>query len=282
MMTSKQTKRHRLGQHFLASPGVLERIIGLIDPLPDDLIIEIGAGKGALTLPLAARAGRVLAIEKDRAFLPFLEEKAPSNLTIVGQDVLKLNFTDLAARGGAFAGRIKLVGNLPYSISSALLFKIVAERGAFQKCVFLVQKEVAERVCAGPGSKRYAPVSILVQLHFSTTLAFIVRPGSFSPPPRVDSAVIALDRRSAPQFPVSDEWKFMGFLRACFRQRRKTLVNNLSAAGIPTARAEELCAKLGLERKIRAERVTTAQFVDLFDAAGTGERTPDHRLDHGR
>jgi 16S rRNA (adenine1518-N6/adenine1519-N6)-dimethyltransferase len=281
-MTSNRTKRHRLGQHFLASPGVLERIVGLIDPLPDDLIIEIGAGKGALTLPLAAKAGKVVAIEKDRAFLPFLEEKAPANLVIVGEDVLKLSFADLASREGAPAGRIKLVGNLPYSISSALLFKIIAERGAFQKCVFLVQKEVAERVCAGPGSKRYAPVSILVQLHFSTTLAFIVRPGSFSPPPRVDSAVIALDRRPAPQFPLSDERKFAGFLQACFRQRRKTLVNNLSAAGVPTARAEELCAKLGLERKIRAEKVTAGQFVKLFDAAEQGGQIRDHRSDPSR
>ena len=151
-MTAMRTRRHRLGQHFLVSRGVLERIVGLIDPRPDDLIIEIGAGKGALTFPLAARAGRVTAIEKDPAFIPFLEQKAPSNLTIIRADVLTLNLADLGAREGPSAGRAKLVGNLPYSISSALLFKIIAERDVFQKCVFLVQKEVAERICSGPGS----------------------------------------------------------------------------------------------------------------------------------
>jgi 16S rRNA (adenine1518-N6/adenine1519-N6)-dimethyltransferase len=265
MKKYRRAKRRILGQHFLKSAGVLEKIIGVIDPLADDLIIEIGAGRGALTFPLAALAGKVLAIEKDRAFVPFLEEKGPPNLAVVAKDALDVNFKELVGENGILFGRAKLVGNLPYSISSPLLFKVIEERAAFRKCVFLVQKEVAERVCAGPGSKSYAPVSILLQLHFQAALVLTVHPGSFSPPPRVQSALITLDRRPSPLHPVSDERKFLRFLRACFKQRRKTLVNNLVASGTPVTRAEEACSVFGLDRSIRPEQVSIAQFVGLFD-----------------
>jgi 16S rRNA (adenine1518-N6/adenine1519-N6)-dimethyltransferase len=265
MKKYRPAKRRVLGQHFLKSAGVLEKIIAVIDPLPDDLIIEIGAGRGALTFPLASMAGKVLAIEKDRAFIPFLEEKGPPNLAVVVKDALDVNFKELIGKNGCFFGRAKLVGNLPYSISSPLLFKVIEERAAFRKCVFLVQKEVAERVCAGPGSKIYAPVSILLQLYFRAALVLTVHPGSFSPPPRVQSALITLDRRPSPLHPVSDERKFLRFLRACFKQRRKTLVNNLAASGTPVTRAEEACSVFGLDRSIRPEQVSIAQFVGLFD-----------------
>lgn len=265
MKKYQRARRRLLGQHFLKSAGVLNKIIGVIDPLPDDLIIEIGAGRGALTFPLAAKAGKVVAVEKDRTFIPFLEEKSLPNLSVVAKDVLEVNFGHLVRETGFFFGRAKLVGNLPYSISSPLLFKVIEERDAFRKCVFLVQKEVAERVCARPGSKSYAPVSILLQLHFFAALVFTVHPGSFSPPPRVESALITLDRRPSPLHPVSDERKFLRFLRACFKQRRKTLVNNLIASGAPIVRAEEACSKFGLDRDIRPEQVPIAQFVGLFD-----------------
>ena len=265
MKKYQRARRRILGQHFLKSAGVLQKIIGVIDPQPDDLIIEIGAGRGALTFPLVEKAGKVVAVEKDGTLVPFLEEKNLPNLSVVAKDVLEVNFRRLVGETGFDSGRAKLVGNLPYSISAPLLFKVNAERDAFRKCVFLVQKEVAERVCARPGSKSFAPISILLQLHFSAAIAFTVHPGSFAPAPRVESALITLDRRPSPLHPVSDERKFPRFLKACFKQRRKTLVNNLIASGTPVVRAEESCSKFGLGRGIRPEQVTIAQFVGLFD-----------------
>ncbi|MGA2586993.1 MAG: 16S rRNA (adenine(1518)-N(6)/adenine(1519)-N(6))-dimethyltransferase RsmA [Candidatus Aminicenantales bacterium] len=261
----RRTQRRILGQHFLKSAGVLDKIVRAIDPLPDDFIIEIGPGLGALTFPLAAKAGKVTAVEKDRKYIPLLEEKGQPHLTLLAKDVLDVNFKELIEECGFIYARVKLVGNLPYSISSPLLYKIIEERELFQKCVFLVQKEVAERICAQPGSKSYAPVSILLQIHFSTSLLFTVHPGSFSPPPRVESALIALDKSPSPLYPVSDEQKFLSFLQECFKQRRKTLVNNLIASGKPAAVADKACAELGLDRKIRPEQVSIGQFVGLFD-----------------
>jgi 16S rRNA (adenine1518-N6/adenine1519-N6)-dimethyltransferase len=259
----RRKKRHVFGQHFLKSAGVLEKIVRVIDPGPDDLIIEIGAGRGALTLPLAKKAGTVVAVEKDRRLIPALEEKAFPNVKVVAGDVLALDFRELVEAYGAGTKNAKLAGNLPYSISSPLLFKVIEEKEAFQKCVFLVQKEVAERICSGPGPKDYAPVSILIQLYFSAHLHFAVHPGSFSPPPKVESALISLDKRPSPLFPVFDERRFLRFLQDCFRQRRKTLSNNLAAAGQPLSFIEEAFEKIGLDRKVRPEHVSIAQFVGL-------------------
>jgi len=261
----RRAQRRILGQHSLKSAGVLDKIVRAVDPLPDDFIIEIGPGLGALTLPLAAKAGKVTAVEKDPKYIPLLEEKGLPNLSLVAGDILDVDFKDLIEGSGFISARVKLVGNLPYSISSPLLYKVIEESGLFQKCVFLVQKEVAERVCARPGSKSYAPVSILLQLHFSAALLFTVHPGSFSPPPQVESALIALDKRPSPLHPVSDERKFQSFLQECFKQRRKTLVNNLIASGKPADLADKACAEIGLDRKIRPEQVSIGQFVGLFD-----------------
>ena len=285
----RRKKRHVLGQHFLKSPGVLEKIVRVIDPGPDDLIIEIGAGRGALTLPLAEKAGTVVAVEKDRRLIPALEEKAPPNVKIVAGDVLALDFGELVEAYGAGTKNAKLAGNLPYSISSPLLFKVIEEKEAFQKCVFLVQKEVAERISAAPGPKDYAPVSILIQLYFSAHLHFSVHPGSFSPPPKVESALISLDKRPSPLFPVFDEHRFLRFLQDCFRQRRKTLFNNLIASGRPSASVERAWAKFGLDRNTRPEQVTVAKFTGLFDVfrqirAGprAGRSDPDKEPQPGR
>jgi len=261
----RDRKRRILGQHFLKSSGVLDKIVRVINPLPDDLIIEIGAGRGELTFPLAEKAARVVAFEKDERLVPILQKKAFSNLTVIAKDVLTVNFKDVINKNPGFFGKAKLIGNLPYSISSPLFFKVIEEREALQKCVFLVQKEVAERVCAQPGSKSYAPLSILVHLYFLANLHFTVHPGSFAPPPRVESALLSLEKRPDPLFPVSAEHMFLRFLQDCFKQRRKTLANNLIASGLPAARVEAACQATGLDRKIRPEQVTVAQFVGLFD-----------------
>ncbi len=254
-----------LGQHFLTSRPILRKIVDIIAPEKDDLIIEIGAGKGALTFPLADRAGKIIAIEKDKSLIPFLLENPRTNLVIRQADVLRLDFRNLVAEERAFAGKVKLAGNLPYSISSPLLFKVLEDKDVFSACVFLLQREVAERIGARPGSKDYAPLSILFQRHFDVRLCFTVAPGAFSPPPRVQSSLVALNRRFRPLFPVSDEDRFRRFLRMSFAQRRKTLLNNLKSARYPLDLLRDSFQHLSLEDNVRAEQLSIGRFVDLFE-----------------
>ena len=150
------SRRHALGQHFLTNPGVLRKIVAAVDPKPGDLIVEIGAGKGVLTAALAEKAGRVIAVEKDERLIPGLREAMPANVEIVHGDILRVDLREISKTAGAPA--LRLVGNVPYSISSPLLFRVLDERALLSDCVFLLQKEVAERVTAGPGTKSYAPL----------------------------------------------------------------------------------------------------------------------------
>jgi len=259
-------KKHRiLGQHFLTSPGVLGKILDVIDPGESDLVVEIGAGKGVLTFPLAERSGRVVAVEKDPRLIPPLEEKRLPNLVILAADILDTSFRKLVERYSGSAREAKLVGNLPYSISSPILFKVIDEGEVFTKCIFLVQKEVAQRITAKPGSKDFAPVSILLQLEYDAVLHFKVAPGSFSPPPRVESALVSLTRRAAPRYPVRDRGLFLDFLRTAFRQRRKTLENNLAASGRPRGLIRQALQALALGEKSRPEQLSIEQFVRLFE-----------------
>lgn len=257
-------KTKALGQHFLTSRPILRKIVEAIAPEKDELIVEIGAGRGALTFPLAERAGKVIAIEKDKTLVPFLLESQRPNLDVRQADVLRLDFRNLVAGEPGFRGKVKLVGNLPYVISSPLLFKVLKNKELFSVCVFLLQREVAERIASSPGSKDYAPLSILFQRHFEVRLCFTVAPGAFSPPPRVQSSLVALIRRPRPLFPVSDEDHFRRFLRSSFAQRRKTLINNLRAARYPRDLLRESFGNLSLKETIRAEQLSINQFAELF------------------
>jgi 16S rRNA (adenine1518-N6/adenine1519-N6)-dimethyltransferase len=254
-----------LGQHFLTSRPVLRKIVEAISPEKDELVIEIGAGKGALTFPLADRAGKVVAIEKDKNLIPFLLEGTKPNLVVLQQDILRLDLRRLVAEEHPFRGQVKLAGNLPYAISSPLLFKVLDNRDLFSACVFLLQKEVAVRLNARPGSKDYAPLSILFQRYYDVRLCFTVAPGSFSPPPRVQSTLVSLTRRPQPLFPVADEGRFRRFLRTSFAQRRKTLLNNLKSAPYPLGLIRESFQHLSLKETVRAEQLSIVQFVDLFE-----------------
>jgi len=259
------SKRKALGQHFLVNPSVLKKIIEVISPQKDELIIEIGAGKGVLTFPLAERCSKVIAIEKDKSLIPFLQEKKRDNVVVLDQDVLKINFRDLLKKEPSFKGNVKLAGNLPYVISSPLLFRVLEAKDLFAACIFLLQKEVAERIIAQPGSKKYAPLSIFFQMDYETYLHLTIAPGSFSPPPQVQSALISLKRRADPLFPVKNETLFRSFLRTAFAQRRKTLLNNLKSSPFPLPLIKHALARLSLEENVRAEQVSIAQFVSLFE-----------------
>ncbi len=258
-------KTKALGQHFLMHRALIEKILSVISPQPDELIIEIGAGKGALTFPLAERCHKLIAIEKDRALIPLLLEKKKENIIVLEKDVLRLDFADLLRDQEVPPGRVKLVGNLPYSISSPFLFKVLDARDFFRAFVFLLQKEVAERLSAQPGSKKYAPLSILFQLDYEVRLHMILKPGAFSPPPRVESALISLKKRERPLYPIEDRRGFRSFLRLAFSQRRKTLVNNLKSYAAPLPRVIQILSYLGLPPEVRPEQVSVENFGRLFD-----------------
>ena len=239
-------KKH-LGQNFLHERSVVDRIVLAVDPRPGDRIVEIGPGQGALTLPLLDRHGALTALEFDRDLLQPLAAAAATHgaLTLVAADVLTVDFTALAA-----GTPLRLVGNLPYNLSSPILFHALDHAAAVRDMHFMLQKEVVERMAAGPGSKVYGRLSVMLQAYCAVTPLFTVGPGAFRPAPKVDSAVVRLVPRAAGDVGIDDPRRFADIVRAAFGQRRKTLRNALDgvvdsdamrAAGVrPDARAEQL------------------------------------------
>jgi 16S rRNA (adenine1518-N6/adenine1519-N6)-dimethyltransferase len=252
-------RRKALGQHFLTNPRILEKILHCISPGKEDVIIEIGAGKGVLTFPLAARAKKVFAVEKDVQFIPLLKEKSLPNLTILNKDILKIGLCEITKNKSN-----KLVGNLPYSISTPILFKVLSEKEIISECFFLLQKEVAERMRAKPGTKEYAPLTIFFHNFFSVKLLFTVSPQCFSPPPKVDSALVSLKKREQPLYALDNEEVFLTFLKGSFRHRRKKLRNNLKSCGFSLQSINQALINSGIDQNIRPEQVPLSQFLILF------------------
>jgi 16S rRNA (adenine1518-N6/adenine1519-N6)-dimethyltransferase len=236
--------RQRLGQHFLFQQTVLERIAAAACGEGEPLVIEIGPGRGALTRKLLDRAARVVAVEIDPALVEHLRREfaGEPRLRIVHADVLA---TDLSQWGPAV-----VAGNLPYYITSPIFEKLVEARDAVRRGVFLVQKEVADRVSSGPGTRDYGYLTVALQLFFDTEMLFTVKPGAFRPPPQVDSAVVRLTPHPrAAELGIADPADFLRFAGLCFRHKRKTLRNNLAGEygrervdALPeaSARAEQL------------------------------------------
>ncbi|MBN1938928.1 MAG: ribosomal RNA small subunit methyltransferase A [Candidatus Aminicenantes bacterium] len=258
-----KTRRHALGQHFLRDERLLARIARTIDPRPEDAVIEIGPGKGALTRAVAALAGRVVAVEKDRILAEALSADKPDNVEVIEGDALDVSFERLIIEIAGAVPPVKLIGNLPYAISGPFLARVWEERRFFSRAAFLIQKEVAERIAAGPGSKDFAPLSIMLQIFFEVKILFKVAAGSFVPPPKVESAVISLIRRETPLVSLPDEAGFRKFLAGAFSQRRKTLLNNLGAMGIPAEKSRAALASLGLIATIRSEQVGIPAWAAL-------------------
>jgi 16S rRNA (adenine1518-N6/adenine1519-N6)-dimethyltransferase len=259
----KKSRRHALGQHFLASPAVLRKIIDVIGPRKEDVFIEIGAGRGVLTAALADRAGRVIAIEKDDRLVPGLREEMPANVEVVHGDALTVEPGEIARRAGVAS--VRVAGNVPYAISTPLLFRVLDGRAVISDAAFLLQKEVAERVTAGPGSKAYAPLGILLQNEFEAKIAFTVAPGSFSPPPKVQSGLLTLCRRPEPILAGAADEPFRAFLRGAFAERRKMLWKNLTRRSNPDLLAAAYDS-LGLARNVRAEALPAGVLFALFRA----------------
>ncbi|MBB4128114.1 16S rRNA (adenine1518-N6/adenine1519-N6)-dimethyltransferase [Xanthomonas translucens] len=248
-----------LGQHFLSDRHYIDSIVRAVNPKPDDLLVEIGPGQGAITFPLLRRHGRLTVIEFDRDLIAPLTAAAEGvgALTILNRDVLSVDFADLA--GG---GRIRLVGNLPYNISSPILFHALDHAAAIADMHFMLQKEVVDRMAAGPGSKVYGRLSVMLQAYCEVTSLFVVPPGAFRPPPKVDSAVVRLVPRAPQEIGIADRQRFADVVRAAFGQRRKTLRNALG--GVCDAAQFEAA---GVRPDARAEQLEVADFVRLANVA---------------
>jgi 16S rRNA (adenine1518-N6/adenine1519-N6)-dimethyltransferase len=247
----------RLGQHFLHNREILERIAGAACPDREPLVIEIGAGKGALTKHLLPRADRVVAIETDPALVEFLGQRFPEStgLTLIRGDVLK---SDLTQWGPAV-----VTGNLPYYITSPILAKVLALGPRLRRAVFLVQREVAQRLTASPGTRDYGFLTVRTRLFATPEVLFTVKPGAFRPPPKVESAVIRLEPRGSESRPeVDDLDRFLDFVLQCFRQKRKTIRNNL-AGDWPRDVLDSIP-----ETGRRAEELTLEEFVSLYRNVG--------------
>ncbi len=250
----RQNLRPKLGQHFLTQGSILHRIAASVCPAHEDLVIEIGPGKGALTEKLLQRAGRVIAIEVDYALVEHLRRKfaGESRLHVVHGDILQ---TDLAQWG-----RAPIAGNLPYYITSPILEKTV--RLDVPRAAFLMQKEVAERLVAQPGQREYGYLTVQTALFADARILFEVKPGAFKPPPRVDSAVVLLEPHGR-DFAVTDRAAFLRFVGHCFRQKRKMLRNNLGPI------YGNAMVDAWPEASQRAEKLSLQQFAEMYRRLGT-------------
>jgi 16S rRNA (adenine1518-N6/adenine1519-N6)-dimethyltransferase len=253
-------KRRALGQHFLRDAGMARAIVDLVAPTAADLVVEIGPGEGALTDQLARRAGRVIALEVDRALIERLRRRL-SAIEVVEADARTWDYGALARPP---SGRVLVVGNLPYSVGKPILQALVEARTAIDQMALMLQLEVAERVAAPPGGKTYGSLSVLTQLYCDARIALRVSPGAFRPPPKVDSAVLHLRPLPAPRVDVGDEARFHAVVRAAFAQRRKTLANALAAGlGLSAGAAREAATSAGVDPRRRAETLDIKEFAAL-------------------
>jgi 16S rRNA (adenine1518-N6/adenine1519-N6)-dimethyltransferase len=252
--------KKRLGQNFLKSRAIIGRIVGQLESNAGEMVIEIGPGKGALTLPLAESGAEIWPVEFDRDLIERLKSKLADygNVHLVNADFLEFEPEQYGL--GAF----KLVGNLPYNITSPTIDWCLRHHAQIQLAVFMVQKEMAERLAGSPGSKAWAPISIFTQMYFKVERCFNVPPRYFSPPPKVTSSVIKLTPIRPPVARITPQLEKV--VRTSFAHRRKKLTNNLSPDIVPepdTLRA--ILDRLGLKETVRAEELTIDQFLTLTD-----------------
>ena len=251
--------RKRFGQNFLHDPAIIERLVSVIRPQPGQHIIEIGPGQAAITLPLLASGAEITVVEIDRDLAASLETRfqGENSLQMINADALSVDFGQLANNQP-----FRLVGNLPYNISTPLLFHVLQWSGQLTDAHFMLQKEVVQRMAASPGSKQYGRLSVMTQLHCRVEALFIVRPGAFNPPPKVDSQIVRLVPYESPPVAIRDHKRFEALVRDAFGQRRKQLANSLknhlSADQIQSA---------GIAPTQRPENLTLAEFAALERAS---------------
>jgi 16S rRNA (adenine1518-N6/adenine1519-N6)-dimethyltransferase len=254
--------KKKLGQHFVIDSRVLQRIVDVADLQPDDVVVEIGAGNGGLTALLAQKAEKVYALEIDFSLIPILRSRFSENkrIEIVPTDALRFDYAGLWRREGR---RLKVVANLPYEISSPLLFLFFEGREYFSLLVLMLQKEVARRLTASPGSKEYGPLSLWTRLYTEARLVFSVPPGGFHPPPKVDSAVVHLRILPRPRIAIQDEEVLRNVVHSAFSYRRKMLANALRMGNfshLPIEKIQEALTRAGIDPKVRGEALSLEMF----------------------
>ena len=248
--------RKRFGQHFLTDRHYVERVVQAIAPARDDSMVEIGPGTGILTEQLIAHLAHLHAVEIDRDLAAELQRRFPAGkLTVHAEDALEFDFDSLAAP-------LRVVGNLPYNVSTPILFRMSAIADRVRDCVFMLQKEVVERMVAKPDTPEYGRLSVMLQYRFAMAMAFAVPPGAFTPPPKVDSAVVRMAPLAADRLRARDEQRFAQVVAAAFGQRRKTLRNATRAL-----LGDEAFTRAGIDPGRRGETLSVEEFVALSDAS---------------
>ena len=256
--------RKRFGQHFLHDRAVIRRIVDAIEPKPDDLIVEIGPGRGALTFPLLASGCELHVVEIDRDLAARLRARAPhgSNLVVHQADALELDLTGLAPPPRP----LRVTGNLPYNISTPLVFRLLAVLPRIRDMHLMLQREVVDRMVSPPGARAYGRLSVMVQIDCEVERVLQVGSGAFAPPPRVESAVVRLRPRPRAALDPAGRDRFETIVRSCFSRRRKTLRNALR--GVCDERA---ITASGLDPQVRPEMLTIDEFVGLAHASMSRE-----------
>ena len=259
----------RLGQNFLVDAGVVQKIVAAAELTREDTVLEIGPGIGTLTQGLAETGARVVAVELDKKLPAVLAEtlRGYDNVTVVPGDILKLDIPALMNLGPG--ERFKVAANLPYYITTPILMALLEQRLPIERLVTMVQKEVAVRMTARPGSKDYGALSVAVQYFTMPQMVTDVPPRAFMPAPAVTSAVIACRVREVPAVQPADEKLFFRLIRAAFGQRRKTLLNALTGAGLTKEMSRAGLSAAGIAENMRGEQLSLEDFARLSDAVGS-------------
>ncbi len=256
--------KKKLGQNFLVHQATSDRIVELSGVTEDDTVFEIGVGLGSLTLPLSKRANRVIGIEVDAGIVRYHQENnsLPANTTLIHQDILKMDFSKLAAESGA---PLKIIANLPYSISNPLLFKLLDHKEEMAWAVLMLQKEVGMRLCAAPGTKEYGILSVLFAGCATVKDLLHVKPEQFHPRPKVDSVVVKINFHPPTQIDYDNEL-LVKVVKTGFQKRRKTLINCLASSSLITMTKEQAAQALELAKippKARGETLTIDDYILL-------------------
>lgn len=260
-----------LGQNFLTDRGIIARIADAAGVGPEDAVLEVGPGRGALTRLLVERAGLVTAVEFDRQLAPLLRKEfaAADNFRLVEGDILEVDLASLLT--GLHPGKWKVVANLPYNISTPVLFRFLDNKELFSRLTLMLQKEVGDRLAASPDCRDYGVLSVLFQLHYDVSRQILVKPGAFFPAPAVDSVVLRFEPLSAPRAEVGDEGVFRSVVKAAFSMRRKTLWNCLKGlSGISTDELAALLAACGIDPARRGETLSIDEFARISRALPRG------------
>jgi 16S rRNA (adenine1518-N6/adenine1519-N6)-dimethyltransferase len=258
--------KKRLGQHFLVDRNILSKVIRTAEVGKEDVVLEVGPGLGEMTLALARLAKQVIAVEIDPKLAEILEKKLADcpNVELVKGDILKVDFGSFLRKEGH---PVKVVANLPYQISTPLLFRFIESKEAFSTFTLMLQREVAERMVAPPGGKEYGPLSIFVQLFLDMSLRFFIKPPAFFPSPKVESAVVHMVWKEKPRIEEKDEEWFKKVVKACFGYRRKTLLNALKHSDLSLHDSiESKMEEVGIDPQRRPETLSIEEFVRLAEA----------------